>query len=177
MIGLQQALGVGTRLFVEADPVDDIAAVGGQGDAVDGLVIGRAWLGELTGHASDFDHRAAGGEGHHNRHLQQHLEGVADLRGGELGKALGAVTALQQERPTLGHFGKLTAQLTGFPGKYQRRVAGQVLLHLQQVRSVRVLGLLLDRQGAPAVGAPGLAHHELDRVVDGRASMLSAISA
>ncbi len=178
MVGLQQAVRVRhTAFFVEADAVDDVATVGGQGDAVDGFIVGRAWLGELAGHASDLDHRATGGEGHHNRHLQQHLEGVADFCGGEFGKALGAVAALQQESAALGHFGKLTAQLAGFPGKHQRRVAGQVLLHLQQVRSVRVLGLLLDRQGAPAVGAPGLAHHELDRLIDGRAPMLAAISA
>ncbi len=163
VVGLQQALRVRyAAFFIEADAVDDVATVGGQGHAVDGFVVGRARLGELPGHAPDLDHRAAGGEGHDDRHLQQHLEGVADFRGGELGEALGAVAALQQEGAALGHFGKLAAQLAGFTGKHQRRIAGQGLLDLQQVRRVGVLGLLLDRQGAPAVRAPGLAHRELD---------------
>jgi hypothetical protein len=72
--------------------------------------------------------------------LQQHLEGVADFRRRELGEAFGAVAALQQERPALGHLGKLPAQLAGFAGKHQRRIAGQGLLDLQQVRGVGVDG-------------------------------------
>ncbi|MNX99731.1 hypothetical protein D3C86_1321970 [compost metagenome] len=162
VIGLQQAFRVRhAAFFVETDAVDDVATVGGQGHAIDGFVVGRTRFGELPGHAPDLDHRAAGGKGHHDRHLQQHLEGVADFRRGELGEAFGAITALQQKRAALGHFGKLTAQFPGFTGKHQRRIAGQRLLDLLQMRGVGILGLLLDRQGAPAVRAPGLAHHGL----------------
>jgi hypothetical protein len=52
-------------------------------------------LGELSGNAAELDHRAARAKGQHHRHLQQHLEHVADVVGMELGKALGAIPALQ----------------------------------------------------------------------------------
>jgi hypothetical protein len=162
VVRLEQALRVRhAAFFVETDAVDDVATVGRQGHAVDGFVVGRTRLGELPGHAPHLDHRATGGEGHDDRHLQQDFKGVANFRGGELGEAFGAVAALQQKRTALGHFGKLTAQLPGFTGKHQRRITGQRLLDVQQVRCVGVVGLLLDRQGAPAVRAPGLAHHGL----------------
>ena len=162
MIGLQQALRVRhAAFFIKADAVDDIATVGGQGHAVDGFIIGRARLGELPGHATDLDHRATCREGHDNGHLQQHLEGVANLRRRKFGKTFSAIAALKQKRPTLSDFGKLAAQLAGFPGKHQRRVTGQALLDAQQVCSVRVVGLLLDRQGAPAVRGPDWAHRRL----------------
>ena len=156
VVGLQQALRVRHAAGgVELDAVDDIATVGRQGHAAEGLVIGRARLGELAGHAPDLDHRAAGGEGHDDGHLQQHLEGVADLRRAELGEALGAVAALQQEGAALGHFGELAAQLAGFAGEHQWRIAGQGLLHAGQVGGIGVLRLLLDGLASPAFGTPG----------------------
>lgn len=156
VIGLQQAFRVRhTTDRVETDTVDDVATVGRQGHAVDGFIVGRTRLGELPGHAPDLDHRATGGKGHDDCHLQQYLEGVADLRGGELGETLGAVATLQQERPALGHFSELTTQFPGLAGKHQRRITGQGLLDLAQMRGVGVSGLLLDRQGAPAVRAQG----------------------
>jgi len=162
VVGLQQAFRIRhAAFFIEADAVDDIATVGRQGDAVDGFVIGRTGFGELPGHATDLDHRAAGSKGHDDGHLQQHLEGVANFCCGEFGKTFSAIAALQQKRPTLCHFGELATQLPGFTGKHQRRIAGQGLLDLQQMCCVWVGGLLLDRQGAPAVRAPGLAHHGL----------------
>lgn len=116
VVRLQQAFRVRyAAFFIETDAVDDIATVGRQCHAVDGLVVSRARLGELSGHAPDLDHRAAGRESHDNGHLQQHLEGVADFRSGKLGETFGAIAALQQKRSSLGHFGELTAQFPGFP--------------------------------------------------------------
>ncbi|MNF79909.1 hypothetical protein D3C84_621400 [compost metagenome] len=159
VVGLQQALRVrDAALRVETDAIDDVAAVGGQGHAAEGFLAGGARLGELAGHAPDLDHRAAGGEGHGDGHLQQHLEGVADLAGGELGEALGAVAALQQEGAALGHLGELPAQLAGLAGKHQWRIAGQGPLDARQMGGIGVNGLLLDGLASPAVGAPGLAH-------------------
>ena len=91
---------------VEIEAVDDVAAVGRQGDAVLRLGVGRARLGELAGEPPELDHRAGGAEGQHHRHLQQHLEGVADVVGVELGEALGAVAALQQEGLAGGDIGR-----------------------------------------------------------------------
>ena len=162
MVGLQQAVRVRyPAFFVEADAVDDVPPIGRQGHAIDGFVVGRARLGELPCHPADLDHRTAGGKGHDDGHLQQHFEGVANLRRRKLGKALRAIAALQQKRTPFGDLGKLTAQLPGLTGKHHGRITGQALLDGMQVRRVRVVGLLLDRQGAPAVRAPGLAHHGL----------------
>lgn len=108
MVGLQQTLRVRhATLRVEVDAIDDIAPVSRQRHAIDGFVTGRAGLGELAGHAPYLDHRTAGREGHDDRHLQQHLEGVANLGGREFGETLGAIAALQQERAALGHLGEL----------------------------------------------------------------------
>ncbi len=82
----------------EGDVVDDVAAIGGQADAVDGLVVGRARLGELSGDAADLDDGRGRRERHHHRHLQEHAEEVADVVGRVLFEALGAVAALQHER-------------------------------------------------------------------------------
>ncbi len=132
VIGLQQAIWVRHPAFlIETDAIDDIATVGGKGHTRDGFIVGRARLGELPGHAPDFYHRAAGGEGHHDRHLQQHFKGVANFRRRELDEALRAIAALQQERAALGYLGKLPAQLPRFTGKHQRRITGQRLLDVQ----------------------------------------------
>ncbi|KPY40222.1 Uncharacterized protein ALO52_05173 [Pseudomonas syringae pv. primulae] len=128
VVGLHQTIRVWNAAFlVEADAVDDVAPVSRKRNAVDGFIVGRARLGELARHASDLDHRTACGKGHDHGHLQQHLEGVANLACGKLHEAFGAVAALQQKRAALGHFGKLATQLSGLAGKHQRRVAGQAL--------------------------------------------------
>ena len=97
-IGLELAARVGlARIRGELDVVDDVAAVGRQGDAVDRLEVRRARFGELAGDPADLDDRRARREGHHHRHLQEDAEEVADVVGGMLVEALGAVAALQQE--------------------------------------------------------------------------------
>ncbi len=164
MIGLQQPLRVrDAALLVEANAVDDIAAVGGEGDAINGLVTRRARLGELPGHATDLYHRAPGGKCHHHGHLQQHLKGVTDLGCGKFGEAFGAVPALKQKRTPLGNFSELPAQLAGFAGKYQGRQARQVCFDALQMLGIRIDRLLLDGFVSPARGAPGLVHPSLSR--------------
>ena len=159
MVGLQQTLRVRhATLRVEVDAIDDIAPVSRQRHAIDGFVTGRAGLGELAGHAPYLDHRTAGREGHDDRHLQQHLEGVANLGGREFGETLGAIAALQQERAALGHLGELPSQLPCFAGEDQRWQAGQGAFNAREVFGIRVFGLLLDRLASPAIGAPGVVH-------------------
>ena len=70
-VGAQQPLRVGRACGgAELAAVDDVAAVGGQGDAVHRLHVRRARLGELPGDAPELDHRAGGAVGQHHRHLQ-----------------------------------------------------------------------------------------------------------
>ena len=67
----------------------------------------RARLGELTGEPAHLHHRTTGGEGQHDRHLQQDPEGVADIVGMKLGETLGAIAPLQQESLAIRHPGEL----------------------------------------------------------------------
>ena len=82
---------------------------------------GRARLGELAGDAADLHHRLRAGEGQHDRHLQEDAEEVADVVGAMLGKALGAVAALQQEGLAGRDLGELLLQLARLTCKNQRR--------------------------------------------------------
>ena len=71
-----------------------------QRDTVFGLVVRRARLGELAGHAADFHHRLRTGEGEHDRHLQEHAEEVADVVRAMLGEALGTIAAPPNTAPS-----------------------------------------------------------------------------
>ena len=88
------------------------------------IIVG-ARLGELAGDAPDLHHRHAGGEGQHHRHLQQHAERVADIVGMELGEALRAIAALQQESLALRHLGQRRFEVARLAGEHQRRMGLQ----------------------------------------------------
>ena len=123
-VGLHHALRVGlARRGVEIEAVDDVAAIRGEADPVLRLGVGGARLGELPGEASDFDDRAGGAEGQNDRHLQQDAEGVADVVGVELGKALGAIAALQQEGLAGRDVGEPILEAPRLAGENERRVA------------------------------------------------------
>ena len=82
----------------EADAVDDVAPVRRKRDAVARLVVGRARLGVLAGHAADLDDGQARAVGEDHGHLQDRLDLVADPVGRRLCEGLGAVAALENER-------------------------------------------------------------------------------
>ncbi len=64
MIALDQALRIGNpRVRREVHAVDIVAAIGRQGDAIDGFDGRRTRLAELTGNAPDLDDRTAAGKG------------------------------------------------------------------------------------------------------------------
>ena len=155
---IRHAVGVGGLVAV-----DDVAAVGRILAPVDHLGRRRARLGELAGHAADLHHRALGAEGQDHRHLQHHLEGVADVVGGELGEALGAVAALQQERPALGHVGQLSPQLARLAGENQRRIGGELAFHCRQRGRIGIVGHLDPRALPPRGPGPIGAHRWLLR--------------
>ncbi len=97
-IGAHQPRRIGrARLGREGDVVDDVAAIARQLHAVLAFGRRRARLGELAGDAPELHHRAAARIGQHHGHLQENPEEIADRVGAMLGKALGAVAALQAE--------------------------------------------------------------------------------
>ncbi len=139
----------------ELRSVDDVAAIGRQRDVALRLVVRRARLGELAGHAAHLHHRQGRAEGQHDGHLQQHAERVADDVGGEIRKTLGAVAALQHERLALGGERQVRLQPPRLAGEHQRRVLGDPRLHRGELFRVRIGGDLTDRAVAPGIGGPG----------------------
>ena len=155
----QLALRIGDARFRrEGDVVDDVAAVARQLDAVDLLGLRRARLGELSGDAADLHHRQRAGIGQDHRHLQQHAEEIADVVGAMLGKALGAIAALQQEGFARGDAGQRLFQVARLTGKHQRRKRGELRLDIGQCLGIGIIGHLQHRPGAPAIGRPPLGH-------------------
>ena len=154
-VGLYHALRIGfARGRVEVEAVDDVAAVGRQGTSVLRFGVRGAGLGKLAGEAAELDDRAAGAKGQHHRHLQQHLEHVADVVRMKFGKALGAVATLQQEGLAGRHRGEALLQPPRLAGKDQRWKPLQRFFDASERRLVRISGNLPDRQTAPAVGRP-----------------------
>ncbi|GJE07014.1 hypothetical protein AOPFMNJM_2338 [Methylobacterium jeotgali] len=161
-VGLELPARIGhPRLLAEADAVDDVAAVARQRDAFQRLGRRGARLGELSGDPSDLHHRRAAGEGQHQRHLQEDAEEVADVVGGVLVEALGAVAALEQEGLALADAGQRRLQLACLTGEDERRKARELGLDALERVGVRILGHLLDRQVAPCARCPTLAHRPL----------------
>ena len=99
MIGLDESLGVGDAGGLGGRwVVDDVPAEAGQFEIADLLVVARARLRELSCHAAHLHHRHAEAVGEHDGHLQDDAQLFADVDGGELLEALGAVTGLEEER-------------------------------------------------------------------------------
>ena len=134
--------------------VDDVAAIAGQLLPVHRFGRGRARLGELPGHAPHLYRGHLGAVGQHHGHLQHHLEGVADVVGVEIGKALGAVAALQQEGLAARHGRQFRFQAPRLAGEDQRRIGGQPALDLGQGRGVGILRHLHPRLVAPVGFGP-----------------------
>src|SRR5262249_43390160 len=99
--------------------------------------------------------------GEHDGHLQKYAEEIADVVGAVLGKALGAIAALQQERMPGRDSTQGLLEAARLAGEYQRRKARKLPLDLGEGRRVGVLGKLLRRAAAPAVRGPALGHGHL----------------
>src|SRR5262249_15991017 len=80
--------------------------------------------------------RQGGAEGQPPRHLKQHAEAVADDIRGEVGEALGTVTALQHERPAFCRRCQMGLQPTRLAGEHQRRIPPDALLHRRELLRV-----------------------------------------
>ena len=135
----------------EVVAVDDVAAVGRQRDAVAGLVVGGAGLGELARHAAHLDDGHGRAVGQDDGHLQDGLDAVADLVGRRGLEGLGAVAALEQERLALRGGGEPLAQDVHFAGEDERREDGKFLDRGLEDGRVRPGGLLGGRELPPVV--------------------------
>ncbi len=154
-VGEELPLGIGNaRAFRELDVVDDVAAIAWQLRVALFFQRRGAGLGELSGDAPDLHDGRGGGVGQHHRHLQKHAEEVADVVGGVLGKGLGAVPALQQERLACRDLGQRAGQIARFAREDERREACDLPLHRRQRGGVPIDGRLLDRLLSPAAGGP-----------------------
>ena len=147
-------------LLGELVGVDRVAAVRGQRDALAGLGVVAAGLGELPGHPAHLDHGQAAAVHEHDRHLEDGLHAAADGVGGRVGEGLGAVAALEQERLAPGGGGEPVAQVVALAGEHERRVGAQLRGRGGQGVGA-VPGRLLRRhevgpgQGHAAQGRPG----------------------
>ena len=126
--------------------------------AVDRLGVGRAGLGELAGDPAHLHDRDARAVAEHDRHLEDHLQAIADPVGGEGVEGLGAVTGLQQERPPVGDLREGGGEVAGLAGEHERREAGELLEAGLEGALVGPRRLLRGRVVAPRRGGPGLAH-------------------
>ena len=157
----------------EVGAVDDVAAIDRQFDAVSLFGRRRAWLGKLTGNTADLYHRACRRIGEHHRHLQKDAEEVADIVGAVLGKAFGAIAALQQESLAARDLGQRSLEIARLAGKDQRRKSGKLRLDVGQRLGVGIIRHLQDRLTAPGIRTPlhrvyEFRHTHLQTVISGR---------
>jgi len=113
-------------------------------------VIVRRWQ-EATGEAAVLD-----GEDH--GHLQQHAEKIADVVGAVLGKALGAIAALQEKSLAVCDSGECLLQVARLTCKNQRRERRKLRLDIGQCLRIGIFRHLHDWLLAPAIGRPPLGH-------------------
>ena len=159
-VGLELPARVGlARGRLELDRVDDVAAVARQDSAADLLHVGRAGLGELARHPAQLHDGQAGAEGEDDRHLQEHAQGIADLVGGEVGKGLGTVAALEDEALACAHLGQLVLERPALAREHERRIARQAPLHVGEDPAVGIGRDLVSPAAPPAVGLP-VAYHD-----------------
>ena len=139
---------------LELEVVDDVAEVRRQLDAVALLGGCRARLGELARDAADLQRRHARAVGEHERHLQDHLELVADVVGRELGERLRAVARVEQEAVALGDARERCAQRARLAREHERRHAAQLRQRGLERRRVGPRRLLRGGVALPARGLP-----------------------
>jgi hypothetical protein len=123
-------------------PVDQVAAVGGEGHAVPRLQVLAPGLGVLAGEAAHADHPAAGAVDEHQAHLEEDLELAGNGVRGALLEALGTVAPLEEEALAARRLRELRFQALDLPGGHERRQAGQLAQDLLQPRRIRILRLL-----------------------------------
>ena len=145
---------VRARLLGELVGVDRVAAVRRQRDALAGLGVVAAGLGELPGHPAHLHHGQAAAVHEHDGHLEDRLHAAADGVGGRVGEGLGAVAALEQEGLAAGGRGQPVAQVVALAGEHERRVGAQLRGRGGQGVGAVPGRLLRRREVGPGQGHP-----------------------
>ena len=155
VVAAHHALRVGTaRRGLELEVVDDVAEERRQLEAVALLGRRRAGLGELPGDAPDLERRNARAVREHERHLQDHLELVADVVGRELGERLRAVAGVEQEALALRDACERRAERACLAREHERRHRPQFAERAVELVGVGPRGLLRGGVTLPAGGLP-----------------------
>ena len=164
------------------DRIDDVAPVGRQLHPIDCLSIVGARLGVLAGHSAHADDRDARAPREHEAHLQKNLQLRLDGRLGAVGKALGAIAALQEECLTARRLREMPAQGIHLAVMDQRRQCAHLSQGNLQRGGIGIPRLLPDGALAPVGGRPagrvgmGIAHKpRLYRHPMGRARLNRAL--
>ncbi len=127
----------------EVEPVDGVAAVGGQlGCRPAPRAAATCGLANWPAILPIFTIGTLRAVGQHHRHLQQGLQLAAHRVGGGAGERLGAVAALQHERLAAGDGRQALGERVAFAGEDQRRQRGQLGGHRVGPGLVRPAGLL-----------------------------------
>ena len=148
-VGLNQPLRIGLAIR-GIMAVDVVTPVGGDLNTVYDLGGLGARLGELPSHAGHPNHRDARPPGQHHAHLEQDLELVLDSLCVQINEALCAVAALKHKGLPATGAGELLPQAVYLPRMYQGWQGLQPLRGGLDGLGVGVVGLLRDRQPAPA---------------------------
>ena len=159
MVGVSKPIRIGDAcLGVEGDVVDHVATERGEFDPVDGLGVRRARLGELAGDPADLHHRHSCGVLEHHRHLEDDLQLVAHLIGGEVSERLRTVARLQQERTSRCDLGEVGLKGARFACEHKWRKGRDVLEDSVKTPSVRPKRLLGSSACLPRIGGPRRTH-------------------
>src|SRR4051812_13117273 len=102
----------------EGTPIDEVAAVAGQGNAVAGLKRIGPGLGILARETTHADHGHIAPVGQDQAHLKEDLDVIDDGRRIAVVEALGAIAALKEESSTACRLGQLRLQGANLPRGY-----------------------------------------------------------
>ena len=143
LVAAQHQLGIGLPILAgEGEAVDQVPAIRRQRDLAAPLEVGGARLGILPGDATDPHHLLARAVDQDQAHLHEDLQLGRDALGVAVLEALGAVTALQQERVAAGGPRQLGLEGLDLPRGHQRRQPRDLLDHALQHGLVRIDRLL-----------------------------------
>ena len=148
VVRLHETLGIRRpRLGGRLLRVDSVTAERRELDPVDDLRVGGARLCELAcdaPHLHDGKRRAVR---EHRRHLQQHLQALADRDRRDVLERLGAIARLEDERAALGGLAERGAQCPRLTGEDERRQLAEPGPHGLERGRIGPLRLLERRSG------------------------------